>query len=247
MRLSIRDAWRLFCGLTAGALLSPAFGAYTVKDMMAFTPKQQDVEYETPKPEDYAKCKVDVERKGKGSGWVVLGPAGQVLRKFLDTDGDKKMDQWRYYNQGVEVYRDIDTNDNDKVDQSRWLNLGGSRWGIDQNEDGRIDTWKVLSAAEASKEAIRAMVAGDDAALQLVMVNAADVKAIGLNPQMAAKLIESTADAGKKAKGILSKSRILTPQSKWIRFDAQMPSTIPEDEEKATGDIQVYENAMAII
>jgi peroxiredoxin len=247
MRLSIRDAWRLFCGLTAGALLSPAYGAYTVKDMMAFTPKQQDVEYETPKPEEYAKCKVEVERKGKGSGWVVLGPAGQVLRKFLDTDGDKKMDQWRYYNQGVEVYRDIDTNDNDKVDQSRWLNLGGSRWGIDQNEDGRIDTWKALSAAEASKEAIRAMVAGDDAALQLVMVNSADVKAIGLNPQMATKLIESTADAGKKAKGILSKSRILTPQSKWIRFDAQMPSTIPEDEEKATGDIQVYENAMAII
>lgn len=249
MRLHIRDAWRLFCGLSAGALLTPAFAAptYTVKDMMAFTPKQQDVEYETPKAEDYAKCKVEVERKGKGSGWVVLGPAGQVLRKFLDTDGDKKMDQWRYYNQGVEVYRDIDTNDNDKVDQSRWLNLGGSRWGIDQNEDGRIDKWKVLSAAEASKEAIRAMVAGDDAALQLVMMNAEDAKAIGLNPQIATKLLEGSVEAGKKAKVILSKSRTLNAQSKWIRFDAQMPSTIPEDEEKATGDIQVYENSMAII
>lgn len=249
MRLHIRDAWRLICGLSAGALLTPAFAAptYTVKDMMAFTPKQQDVEYETPKAEDYAKCKVEVERKGKGSGWVVLGPAGQVLRKFLDTDGDKKMDQWRYYNQGVEVYRDIDTNDNDKVDQSRWLNLGGSRWGIDQNEDGRIDRWKVLSAAEASKEAIRAMVAGDDAALQLVMMNAEDAKAIGLNPQIATKLLEGSVDAGKKAKVILSKSRTLNAQSKWIRFDAQMPSTIPEDDEKATGDIQVYENSMAII
>lgn len=249
MRLHFRHAARLFRALSLGAVFAPSIAdaAYTVKDMMAFTPKQQDVEYETPKPEEYAKCKVEAERKGKSSGWVVLGPAGQVLRKFLDTDGDKKMDQWRYYNQGVEVYRDIDTNDNDKVDQSRWLNFGGSRWGIDQNEDGRIDSWRVLSAAEAAKEAVRAMVSGDDAALQLVMVNAADLKAIGLNPQMSAKLLESSADAGKKAKAIMAKSRVLNSQTKWIRFDAQMPSTIPEDEEKASGDVQVYENAMSII
>lgn len=248
MTFQLRQAWRLVCGLGAASLLTTAWAApnYTVKDMMAFVPKQQDVEYETPKPEDYAKCKLEVERRGKGSGWVVLGPSGQVLRKFLDTDGDKKMDQWRYYNQGVEVYRDIDTNDNDKVDQSRWLNLGGSRWGVDQNEDGRIDFWKVLSAAEASKEALRAMVAGDDAALQLVMVNAEDLKAIGLNQQMAAKVLESSADAGKKARAIVSKSKVLA-NAKWIRFDAQVPSTIPEDDEKATGDIQVYENAMSII
>lgn len=249
MTLKLRQAWGLVWGMAAASLLTPAWAAptYSVKDMMAYVPKQRDVEYETPKPEEYAKCKLEVERRGKGSGWVVLGPAGQVLRKFLDTDGDNKMDQWRYFNQGVEVYRDIDTNDNDKVDQSRWLNLGGSRWGIDQNEDGRIDVWKVLSAAEASKEAVRAMVAGDDAALQLVMVNAADLKAIGITPQLATKLLESSADAGKKAKAILAKSRSLNAQSKWVRFDAQMPSTIPEDDEKATGDVQVYENSMAII
>lgn len=249
MTSRLRQTCGLVWGLSAIAWLTPALAAptYDVKDMFAFTPKQQDVEYETPKPEEFAKCKLEVERKGKGSGWVVLGPAGQVLRKFLDTDGDKKMDHWRYYNQGVEVYRDIDTNANDKVDQSRWLNLGGSRWGIDQNEDGRIDAWKVLSAAEAAKEALRAMMSGDDAALQLVMVNADDLRAIALNPQLTAKLLESSADAGKKARTILSKSRAMTPQSKWVRFDAQMPSTIPQDDEKAAGDIQVYENSMAII
>lgn len=247
MTLQARHAWGLMGLLTAFALTAPADAAPTIKELMLLVPKQKDVEYETPKPEEYAKCKVEAERRGKGSGWVVLGSSGQILRKFLDTDGDKKMDQWRYYNQGVEVYRDIDTNDNDLVDQSRWLNLGGARWGIDQNEDGRIDVWKVLSAAEASKEAIRAMLAGDDAALQIVMVNADDLKAIGLSQPLAVKLLESSADAGKKSRAILAKSRALTQQSKWMRFDAQMPSTIPEDEEKATGDIQVYENSMAII
>ncbi len=242
------QAWGLVCGLCAISAATEAFAqAPAIKELMKLVPKQKDVEFETPKPDEFAKCKVEAERKGKGSGWVVLGPSGQVLRKFLDTDGDKKMDQWRYFNQGVEVYRDIDTNDNDLVDQSRWLNLGGSRWGVDQNEDGRIDVWKVLSAAEASKEAVRAMIAGDDAALQLVMVNAEDLKAIGLNQHMASKLLESSAEAGKKARAIVSKSRSLTAQSKFVRFDAQMPSTIPDDDEKATGDIQVYENSMAII
>ncbi len=218
-----------------------------VSETMKFLPKQRDVEYETPKPDEYAKCKVELDRKGKASGWVVLGPAGQVLRKFIDTDGDGKIDSWRYYNHGIEVYRDIDTNDNEKVDQSRWLNLGGSRWGIDQNEDGRIDVWKVLSAAEASKEAIRAMVAGDDAALQSVMISPEDLRAVGLNQAMATKLLESAADASKKSRAILAKSKVLTAKANWARFDAQLPSTIPADDEKATGDLHVYENAMAIV
>ena len=224
-----------------------AASAPPVKETMAFVPKQKDVEYETPTPDQYAKCKVELERKGKSSGWVVLGPAGQIVRKFLDTDGDGKIDQWRYYNHGIEVYRDIDTNDNEKVDQSRWLNLGGSRWGLDQNEDGRVDAWKVLSAAEASKEAIRAMVASDDSALQSVMVTPEDLKAVGLNQAMATKLLESAADASKKSRAILSKSKVLTSQARWARFDAQMPSLIPADDDKASGDLHVYENAMAIV
>ena len=126
------------CCVTSGAV---AWGADAPKvaDTMAFTPRQKDVEYEIPKPADYAKCKVEVERKGKVNGWVVLGPSGQILRKFLDTDGVGGIDQWRYFNNGIEVYRDLDTNNNNKPDQSRWLNLGGSRWGIDQDEDGRIE------------------------------------------------------------------------------------------------------------
>ena len=218
-----------------------------VADTMAFVPRQKDVEIETPKPADFAKCKVEVERRGKVNGWVVLGPAGQVLRKFLDTDGVGGIDQWRYFNHGIEVYRDIDTNNNNKVDQCRWLNLGGSRWGVDSNEDGRIDQWKVLSAAEASKEAVRALITGDEAAFQAIMINEDDLKSLGVNAQIAAKLIEAAADPGKKAKAVMAKTKTLSAQSRWTRFDAQMPSLIPVDEEKANADLQVYESAMAIV
>jgi len=219
----------------------------TVAQTMAIHPQQKDVEYETPKESEFAKCKIEVEKKGKTIGWVVLGPNGQILRKFLDTDGDGKYDQYRYYNLGVEVYRDIDTNQNQKIDQFRWLNRGGSRWGIDKNEDGRIDQWKVLSAAEASREAIRAVVAGDAIALQAVLITADDMKSLGINAQLAAKLLESAADSDKKAKAVMKNSKVMTPQSVWSRFDAQLPSVIPIDEEKAKEDLQVYESAYAII
>ncbi len=236
--------------LAAGSMIATAMGADeapTVAKTMTVTPTQKDVEYETPKPAEFAKCKLEVERKGKLNGWVVVGPAGQILRKFLDTDGDNKLDQFRFYNHGIEVYRDIDSNHNGKVDQYRWLNRGGSRWGIDQNEDGRIDQWKVLSAAEASKEAIRAMIVGDASALMTVMITADDLKSLGINPQLGSRLLESASDPGKKAKAVMEKSKVMTSQSRWSRFDAQMPSTIPVEDEKANADLQIYESANAII
>ena len=92
------------------------------------------------------------------TGWLVLGPAGQTLRRYMDSDGDGEVDQFSYYRSGVEVYRDVDTNANNKVDQSRWLNIGGARWGVDANEDGKIDSWKRISAEESCKLAVKALI-----------------------------------------------------------------------------------------
>lgn len=216
----------------------------TVAQMMAFAPTQKDVEYESPAAADLSKCKVE---KVKSLGWVLMGPQGQVLRKFLDSDRDGKYDQFRFYNHGVEVYRDIDSDGNGKPDQCRWLNRGGSRWGIDRDEDKRIDQWKVISAAEASREAIRAMAASDWTALQAVMVTAEDLKSVGLNESLATRLLESVSDAKKKAEGIMKNSKDFKANSVWTRFDAQFPSIIPSEDEKAKEDLQIYESSYAII
>ena len=71
-----------------------------------------------------------------------------ILRRFVDTNDDNVVDQWSYYKDGLEVYRDIDSTFNGKADQYRWFNTGGSRWAIDANEDGVIDSWKSISAEE---------------------------------------------------------------------------------------------------
>ncbi len=240
-RFSIGTTLVIVAGITGGV------AANDVPTTMKFTPKQKDVDYEIPRAEDLPKCKVEVERVGKYVGWVVIGPQGQVLRRFYDTDGDNRVDQWRYYQHGLEVYRDIDTNKDDKPDQFRWLNMGGSRWGIDKNNDYRIDEWKTLSAPEATREAIRALTSGDAVAMQLLMVTPEDLRTLGVNPTVSAKILEASGNLPLVMKGILAKSKVLTAKSNWIRFDAQMPGSIPADDGKATTDLQVYENAMVVV
>lgn len=235
----------------ATLLMMTAFGYSapppTMEQIFKYQPKQKDVEFETPSKDNFSKCKIELEKRGKAEGWVVLGPEGQVLRRFVDVGGSGKVNQWRYFNHGIEVYRDIDTNKNNEADQFRWLNIGGSRWGIDTNEDGKIDAWKSLSAAEASREAIRAITTGDDAALAALLVTPEDLKSLGVEKQVASKLLESVGDAPKKVRAMLAKSKVLTPHSRWMKFDAEKPGTIPADDGKANQDLQVYENAMAIV
>jgi hypothetical protein len=212
-----------------------------------FRPVHRDVEFETPPRDDFADCRVEVER-GKGTaGFVVYGPAGQVLRRFTDTNGDNKPDLFRYYRMGLEVYRDIDSNQNEKPDQHRWLNWGGMRWGNDENEDGRIDSWRMLSAQEAAQTAVEAMIKGDMHALGSVLINADDVRRINAAPEIGRQLLLSVKDPSTQLRKVLAGSKSLTSASKWVRFDPPVPGLIPKEDGKADNDLTVYENAMAII
>lgn len=216
---------------------------------MSFRPTQADVDYERIDKADYSKCTIDVERQGKASGWVVSGPEGQILRRFLDTNGDNVVDQWRYYDRGYEIYRDMDTNFNNKVDQSRWLNTGGTRWGIDTNEDGRLDRWKMISAEEATREAILAMASGTASRLERVLVNAEEADQIGLAPPMKKELLANVSGAAEKMRQRVSQTKVIGQGTQWVRFDSSMlmPYVIPADEGKANADMLVYENVMAIV
>jgi len=224
-----------------------AADAPTPKLAFSFQPVQKDVVYDTPKSVDYGKCKVDVERRGKASGWVVFGPEGQVLRRFVDTNGDNVVDQWRYYHHGLEVYRDIDTNFNNKVDQSRWLNTAGTRWGVDRDEDGRIDEWNVISAEEASREAVKALTAGNAPALQKLLVTEAELEKLGVKDDLKKKILDEVASPAAKLRGLLGEKTGVTSKSKWVRFNATTPGIIPSDAGKADRDLTVYQNAMAIV
>src|SRR5687768_8839383 len=141
------------CALLIEGVVSAA--APTVEEALKLTPVQAEVDLDKPTAEKIGKCKLD-SFPDQG-GWAVYNEDGQLLRRFLDTNKDRKIDQWCYYKNGIEIYRDLDTNHNGKADQYRWLGLAGTRWGIDANEDGVIDSWKVISPEEVSAEVVAAL------------------------------------------------------------------------------------------
>tara|TARA_B100000470_G_scaffold200336_1_gene171941 strand:- start:1374 stop:3200 length:1827 start_codon:yes stop_codon:yes gene_type:complete len=208
-----------------------------------FRPLQAGVEYEQPEAAEVSKCQVEIDRGRTHSGWKVVGSSGQMLRRFLDTNGNNLVDQWRYFQNGVEVYRDIDGNHNGKVDQSRWLNTGGSRWGLDSNEDGRIDSWKRISAEETSRVAVEALMRRDAGLLQTVLITAQDTRMLGIEAKLEKSLLAAVADPARQ----LAKIRAMAAGTRWIRFDCSQPGLIPADSGKATGDLEVYESTLAIV
>ena len=244
----------MLASLTCGLLVTSTARAQAQKPsaealLKSYVPSQKGVEYDTPEAAEMSKCQVTLE---KGS-YVVTGPANEVLRRFTDSNGDGAPDMYRYYHLGLEVYRDIDTNGdykakkNTKPDQFRWMNWGGTRWGIDQDEDGRVDSWKVISAQEAARVAVEALINGDVQALGTVIVTEADIQALRLPAAVAKQVQESTSDISKKAQAALADSKVLNSKSQWVRFDAPLPGLVLADDLGTARDVVVYENAMAYI
>ena len=224
-----------------------AADAPSVELALTFQPIQKDIEIEIPEKAEYSRCKVEVEQNKKSSGWIVYGPNGQVLRRFVDTNGDNVVDQWRYFNRGLEVYRDIDSNFNNKVDGSRWMNLAGTRWGLDRDEDGKIDEWKMISAEEVTRVAITALAKNDIEAFKTLMVTDEELTDSGIKNPFADKIRDSVKGAPKEIPVMLTKTKMITPETVWVRFDGSMPGLIPADDAKTSKDLHVFENVMAIV
>ena len=239
-----------FCGFATALPVQAQAQKPTAEHLLkGYKPSQKDVEYDTPEAAEMAKCNLTLE---KGS-YVITNAAGQVLRRFTDSNGDGAPDMYRYYHMGLEVFREIDTNGNAKTktnmraDQYRWMNWGGTRWALDENEDGTIDSWKILSAQEAARIAVESMVSGDLARLSTVLLSDNDIRTLRLSPEMTRKLQDAVSDVPKKVQASLANSKALNRTSVWVRFDPPLPGLILEEDLGAVSDVIVYENAMAIV
>ena len=105
----------------------------------------------------------------------------------------------------------------------------------------------MISAHEAAHEAVQALIDGDVRALEAVCITADDIRQLGINEELTAKLKESTANLEISMRKAVAGSKILTKKTRWMRFDATAPGIIPADEGKASHDLLVHENAMAIV
>jgi len=209
-------------------------------------PLQSDVEIDTITDEEIPLCELiisDDNRRMK-----LLNPQKVVLRNFLDTDGDpnRQVDQWSYYQNGVEVYRELDTNGSGKRNQFRWLNSAGTRWGVDESGNGNIDYWKEISAEEVSREIVLALATKDVRRFLCVALKEDELKSLALgealNDTVARKVAALKTGFANAAAAIALKN-----DTEWYQLNAVLPGIVPQGEQGNQKDLLVYENAAATI
>ena len=220
----------------------------TVEYALGLRPSQKDVDYDRPEGEAAKNATIKTEKAGTASAFVVRGATGEILRIFADTNADRVVDRWSYYKDGIEVFRDIDSNHNAKVDQSRWLNSAGSRWGVDEDENGVIDAWKAISAEEVCRELVEAIKSRDAAAFQRLLPTKADLEAAGFEGQRLAELLERVAAAPAEFARIAASQKQLGPEAKWSTMMTPQPAgTLPAGSDGVARDVLAYDNVMAIV
>ena len=230
---------------TAGQ--AQAAEAPSPQQAMKLTPVQKDVDCTRPSEEEIAACKVLVLNEARQSGWVVQDAQGLTLRRFVDTNGDNKIDQWCYYKDGLEVYRDIDGDFNGRVDQYRWFTTAGTRWALDRDEDGAIDSWNAISVEEASAEVVAALARQDADRFARVLLTPAEIQTLGLGEAKTKQLLEKAGGAPAKFRQLAGQSKAVTAQTRWAHFSGSQPGVVPAGTEGSAKDVQVYENVLAVV
>lgn len=245
-----RLIWSLLGSLgTAAAtvLISPTqASAQSAQDVLkGFKPTQAAAtEYDSPAtPEALAACKV--EKVNKPAGWVVRDGQGRILRKFVDAKGTGKLNQWSYYQDGFEVYREVDNDGDQKLDEARWLNNGGSRVAL--LKGNKIVGWGRLSAEEASRVLVQALVTNDAALLDSVMARPEELTALGLTAESTKALAAANAKRAEGVQALLGQLKGWTETTTWLRFDGHMPHVIPSDAAGLPADIMTYENGVVFV
>lgn len=247
---SCDSAWGSLA-IAAGCLTWLASGTATAAgpstaSALQLQPVQKGVPFQEVAAADAEQCKVEDLKENGWTGWAVVTADGLRLRRFADTNDDKKIDLWCYYDQGVEIYRDVDSDFNGKADEYRWMGTAGTRWGIDADEDGEIDRWKQISAEEVSAEVIAALATGDAKRFNRLLASEAEIKSLQLGEETTGRIAAKAAKAADSFAEFAAGQKVVGPKSRWLQFASSTPGVVPAGTQGSKKDLKVYENAVAM-
>jgi thiol-disulfide isomerase/thioredoxin len=243
------------CGLVG---IAPAFAAAQATPeylLKTFNPNLKGVDYELPTdPEVIKACKVETvyNANKRAIGYSLRDGQGKLLRKFLDTNGNRELDQWSYYQDGFEVYRENDLNADKMLDECRWLNAGGTRIATVKLVSGgskgsvlQVTGWKRLSAEEASKVFVQALVSGDRTLMETVMAAPEELAELGVPKGMVDQVAEAARKRVDQVNALQAGLKGWNSKTAWNRFDGLMPHVIPADPDSSLKqDLVLYENGV---
>jgi thiol-disulfide isomerase/thioredoxin len=199
----------------------------TVKQLMDFHPSFKGVEYELPTdPAAIAACKAE----SIPGGFQLRDGQGKVLCRLVDRNADGKLDQWSYYQDGFEIYREIDNNNDRSIDEVRWMNGGGTRAAkVVGGKLIKVTSWTRLSAEEASKVFVTALVSGDSDLLESVMATPAELEALGIPKGEVDQVAAAEKQRVAQIKALRAGLTGWDANTTWLGLNGAMPHLIPAE------------------
>ena len=198
-------------------------------------PSQKEVEVDTLTEQELQTATLQQEGT---KGYTLKNANGTIIRTLLDTDGDGQLDQWGFFKDGVEVYRDIHA---DGGQQMRWLNTAGTKWGIDTNKDGVIDSWKIISPEEVAEEIVMALASRDFNRFQRVAMTAEDIKSLQCGQDLTQRLETVVKQQQTSFQQALQEIK-LSANARLGQFFPQRPATIPAGTNGSAKDLTFHPN-----
>ena len=214
-----------------------------IQSVIASKPSQPDVEVDMVPAEEASNCKMKDFQEGDYVGNEVDGPDGnpvRVLCRRKESSGAKnsQAEQIRFYNKGVEVFRD------DYVTkESSWLGDAGSRRGI--RGSAGIEKWVYISPEEATAEMVAALASGDEARYRRVALSADDIKSLGISDTLAEELTKRVDSLG-EFKALAD--RLAIPEAvRWAAFNGNHQALLPKGRHGLKVDLPAYINATVVL
>jgi hypothetical protein len=250
---ALRTTWAAAWVLGMAPALASA--QYTPADLLKFHPSQPGVEYDSPANQaEIDACKVEnvLNAQKKVIGYALRDGQGRLLRRCVDTRGNRSLDQWSYYQDGFEVFRDNDLDDNLTIDECRWLNTGGTR--IASVAKGKILAWKRLSAEEATRVLVQAINQAfkekDTRLLETILATPEELASLGVPKDEVERVGKAASQRAEQVRALL-KDLIAVgwdAQTTWLGFSGPIPHVIPADSaSELKGDLTLYENASIFV
>jgi hypothetical protein len=233
----------LVAGFAAAGRAQPT--AVTAEWALKQNPKQPGVSVTTPTPDQVPRCKVTPLPNPKVPGYLVTDGEGKPVRQFVSYD-NKSFNIVSFYTDGVESYREVYPPQAGEPYQFRWLGPNGSKWGLDRNRDMVIDEWVVISPEEVSQELVKAVIARDPKRLEALLVNADQLKAIGLPAADLERMKTRVAGAAKRLIETADTLK-LSDKTKWVHAEFGLPSTRPADAFEGREDYTCYKNGTILV